>query len=70
MTPISIEGSVVTAQYELDHRLFFRASLMVARWRLAVALLVTTLLIGSLIYFFVLIGEQEILLKTSPLFIG
>lgn len=65
MTPTSI-----IAQYELDHRLMFRAYLALAKWRLAVAVLVMSLLIGSLIYFFLLIGEQQILLQTSPLFIG
>ena len=70
MTSTSIDGSVVTAHYELDHRLMFRAYLALAKGRLAVAVLVISLLIGSLIYFFVLIGEQQILWQTSPLFIG
>lgn len=70
MTPTLNDSSVVSAQYELDHGLMFRAYLDLAKWRIAVAILVISLLIGSLIYFFVLIGEQEILWQTSPLFIG
>ena len=70
MTPISIDGAVVTAEYELDHRLIFRANLALAKWRLTIAVLILSLLVGSLIYFFVLIEEQEILWQTSPLFIG
>jgi hypothetical protein len=70
MTPISNDGAVVTAEHEVDHRLIFRAHLALAKWRLAAAVLVMGLLIASLIYFFVLIGEQKILWQTSPLFIG
>ena len=70
MTSTTIDSSIVTAEYELDHSLMFRASLALAKWRLVVAVLIMSLLIGSLIYFFVLIGEQQILWQTSPLFIG
>lgn len=70
MTSTTIDSSIVTAEYELDHRLMFRASLALAKWRLVVAVLMMSLLIGSLVYFFVLIGEQQILWQTSPLFIG
>ncbi len=65
-----MDGTVVTAEYELRHQLIFRAYLTLAKWRLVLAAFVIALLIGSLIYFFVLLGEQEILLQTSPLFIG
>lgn len=70
MTPISNDSAVVTAEHKLDHRLIFRATLALAKWRLAIAALVFGLLTDSLIYFFVLIEEQEILWQTSPLFIG
>ena len=70
MTTISTHGSVVTAEYKVDHRLIFRAHLSLYKWRFGVAALITASMIGSLIYFFLLIGEQEILWQTSPLFIG
>ena len=70
MPSTTIDSSIVTSEYELDHHLMFRAYLALAKWRLVVAVLVISLLIGGLIYFFVLIGEQKILWQTSPLFIG
>ena len=70
MTTISTDSTVVTAEYEVNHRLIFRAHLSLYKWRFGIALLITASLIGSLIYFFLLIGEREILWQTSPLFIG
>ena len=70
MTTFSTDGSVVTAEYEVDHRLIFRAHLSLYKWRFVVAVLITASAIASLIYFFLLIGEQDILWQTSPLFIG
>lgn len=60
----------VFAEFELDHRLVFRANFNLLKKRLLVGFVITALVITTVIYFFMLIGEQKILLQTSPLFIG
>ena len=70
MTTTSTDSAIVTAEYEVNHRLIFRAHLSLYKWRFGIALLITASMIASLIYFFLLIGEREILWQTSPLFIG
>ena len=49
---------------------YFRAYLDAAKTKLIIACLLVAALIGGLTYFFVLIGEQKILLQLSPLFFG
>lgn len=64
------EDTTVIAEFDLDHRILFRAGVDLAKRRLVVALLLIAVLIGGLIYFFTLIGEQRVLWQTSPLFIA
>jgi len=49
---------------------YFRAYLDASKTRLAVAAGIVVCFIAALTYFFVLIGEQHILLQLSPLFIA
>jgi hypothetical protein len=64
------DDSTVVIDYKIDHRDLFRASLGLAKWKLVLGLIIIAVLESGLIYFFLLIGEQEILMETAPLFIG
>jgi hypothetical protein len=68
MTPQ--DHSSVVVSFEIDHRDLFRAQLQLAKWRFLVGIIVFVVLSCGVIYFFLLIGERDILLETSPLFIG
>jgi hypothetical protein len=68
MTPKN--ESIVLVNFQIDHRDIFRVSMELAKWRFLVGIIIIATLVFCLVYFFLLIGEQEILLKTSPLFIG
>ena len=68
MTPQ--DHSSVVVNFEIDHRDLFRASLELAKWRFLLGIIVVAVLSCGVIYFFLLIGERDILLETSPLFIG
>ncbi|HSS22442.1 MAG TPA: YcxB family protein [Pyrinomonadaceae bacterium] len=64
------DAGSITADFKIDRGDLFRAYLEVAKWRLRIgACLILLLAIGDC-YFFVLIGEREILLQTFPLFVG
>ena len=64
------DDAMVLVDFELNRRDFFRASLELAKWRFLIGIVVVLVLSSALVYFFVLIDEQKILLQTSPLFIG
>ena len=49
---------------------YFRAYLDAAKAKLAIACLIVLSFTAALTYFFILIGEQHILLQLSPLFFG
>lgn len=49
---------------------YYRAALDIAKWRLIISCLIVAATMAAFIYFFVLIGEQEILWQLSPLFFG
>jgi len=49
---------------------YFRAYLDASKAKLAIACIIVLSLISALTYFFVLIGEQHMLLQLSPLFFG
>jgi len=68
MTPQ--DHSSVVVNFEIDHRDLFRANLELAKWRFLLGIIVVAVLSCGVIYFFLLIGERDILLETSPLFIG
>jgi hypothetical protein len=70
MKLFSVDDATVIATFDLDQRVLFRAGLDLAKRRLIIALLFVAMLIAGLIYLFLLIGEQNILWQTSPLFIG
>jgi hypothetical protein len=63
-------GRVLQIDVILDARDLFRASLEAARARIVVAILVCALVIAGVVYLFTSIGEGEMLLRLSPLFIG
>ena len=60
----------VLVSFEIDRRDLFRANMDLSRWRFLAGIFAVLALVSSLGYFFFLIGEQNILLQTSPLFIG
>ncbi len=62
--------TTVPVNFEIDRRDLFRVSMELAKSRLLVAIILVAVLIGGLVYFFLLIGEGEMLMKTSPLFVG
>ncbi len=64
------EHSSVVVNVEIDHRDLFRAHLGLAKWRFLLGIVVIAVLSFAVIYFFLLIGEREILLQMSPLLIG
>lgn len=64
------KDSVVLVSYELAHEDMFRIGLWLAKWRLLIGGIAVLVLITFLVSVFILIGEDEILFKTSPLFIG
>ena len=70
MKPESIANTTVLADFDLDHRILFRAHLGLAKRRLIIGFLLLGVWVAGLVYFFTLIAEQTILWQTSPLFIG
>jgi hypothetical protein len=64
------DDAMVLVDFEVNRRDLFRANLELAKWRLLIGIVVVLVLSSALVYFFVLIDEKEILLQTSPLFIG
>ncbi len=48
----------------------FQASFDTIKIKLALAFVICLVVVAVIVYFFLLIGEREILLKVSPLFIG
>jgi hypothetical protein len=61
---------VVQANFEIDPRDVFRVNLRLAKLRLLIGALTVLLVIGSLSYFFFLIGDRKVLLQLSPLIFG
>lgn len=64
------DNATVLVDFEIDRRDLFRANMGLAKWRLLIGVIVVLTLFLPLAYFFIMIGEQTILLQTSPLFIG
>lgn len=64
------DNATVLVDFEIDRRDLFRANMGLAKWRLLIGVIVVLTLFLPLAYFFIIIGEQTILLQTSPLFIG
>jgi hypothetical protein len=60
---VFVEFSVETAD-------LFRASFDMVKFRLLLGLTFALMLISGLVLFFIMLGEESILLKTSPLFIA
>ncbi len=60
----------VRLDFSIESRDLFRASLSLAKIRLLIGLAISAGLISGLVYFFILIDEKVILLKTSPLFVA
>lgn len=67
---IANDHATVLVDFVIDRRDLFRANMELSRWRFLIAIIVVLALVLPLGYFFILIGEQKILLQTSPLFIG
>jgi hypothetical protein len=63
-------GRTVQIDATIELRDYFRAYVDASKVKLAIACAVVLLLIASFTYFFILIGEQHILLELSPLFFG
>src|SRR6266576_2385982 len=68
MTPE--DDATVLVNFEIDRSDLFRVNMELAKWRFLVGVILIAVLACSVVYFFFLIGEREILLQTSPLFIG
>ena len=62
--------SSIYADFEIERKDLFRVSMYVAKRRLIIGLTVIASLIAGFYYFFFYIGEREILLQLSPLFVG
>jgi hypothetical protein len=67
---ITNDSATVLVDFVIDQRDLFRAHMDLVRWRFVIGVVIVLALILPLGYFFILIGEQKILLQTSPLFIG
>jgi hypothetical protein len=67
---LETEERMLQVDVTVDLKDYFRAYLDATRTKLIVACLLVAALIAGFIYFFTLIGEQEILWKLSPLFFG
>jgi YcxB-like protein len=61
---------MVLVKFEIDPRDLFRANMELAKWRFLIGVILVLTFLLPLGYFFIIIGEQTILLQTSPLFIG
>jgi hypothetical protein len=68
MTEPSNRTLQIDATIELGD--YFRAYLDASKFRLMIGCLIVISFIAALSYFFVLIGEQRILLQLTPLFVG
>ena len=66
----SNDEAVVHVDFEINSKDLFRASIELAKRRFMIGILIFAILIIALVSFFMMIDEQEILLETSPLFIG
>ena len=64
------DETMIHLDFSIEQRDLFRASMELSKYRLATGMGIAAVLIFSLIWLFVAIGEQEILLELSPLFIG
>ncbi|HEX3142604.1 MAG TPA: hypothetical protein VHQ64_01445, partial [Pyrinomonadaceae bacterium] len=63
-------ASEVRFEYTTNAGDLFRASVGLAQFRILLGLSFSLTLIGGLVTFFLAIDEKQILLQTSPLFIG
>ena len=63
-------ASEVRFEYTTNAGDLFRASVGLAKFRILLGLGFSLILIGGLVTFFLAIDEKQILLQTSPLFIG
>ena len=66
----SSNETIIHLDFSIEHRDLFRASLEMARLRIAIGIGIAVVFIIALIWFFSVIGEQQMLLELSPLFIG
>ena len=64
------QNRVLQIDATIELRDYFRAYLDANRIKLVVACVICATVIAGFTYFFILIGEQDILLKVSPLFFG
>jgi hypothetical protein len=64
------EDDSVVVDFEINGRDLFSASMELAKWRFLIGVVLVLTLVLPLVYFFIIMGEQTILLQTSPLFIG
>jgi hypothetical protein len=61
---------IVQIDATIELKDYFHAYFDEAKTKLAIACLIVVIVIGAFSYFFILIGEQKILLQLSPLFFG
>jgi len=61
---------MILVDFAIESRDLFRANLEISKIRLAIGIGIVAILVIGLSWFFVVIGEQEILWQTAPLFIG
>lgn len=66
----SRDDRVIHVDFEMQRRDLFRVNLSLAKWRLIAGILVTSTLMGGLVWFFWLIGDQGVLLELAPLMVG
>ncbi|MDQ2975399.1 MAG: YcxB family protein [Acidobacteriota bacterium] len=66
----SNDEAIVFVDFEIDRRDLFRANMELAKWRFLTGVILVLTFVLPLGYFFTIIGEQTILLQTSPLFVG
>lgn len=64
------QESILHLQVTLEAGDYFRYYLDTIKMKMVIAAIIYALVAASLISFFAFIGEQEMLLKTSPLFLG
>src|SRR5688572_22961540 len=67
---VEIKHRIVHIDAVIDLKDYFRAYVDAVKSRLIAGCLITAAVIGSVAYFFILIGEQEILWKLSPFLFG
>ena len=70
MTPDDLKPEILQVDATIELKVYFHAYFDLVKTQLIIACLIVAALIGAFTYFFILIGEQKILLQLSPLFFG